>query len=102
MTYDENATAPGYLFFTPNSPGMTNFTAGPHIYNQNGVCCTFSQNSQSLTEFSNFYGAVKKSSHQTIKRLMRRLSPTITSRILSLPSFRVLPEAAREAEVLEA
>ena len=29
--------APGYIFFTPNSPGKANFKYGPYAYNNEGV-----------------------------------------------------------------
>ena len=30
-------SAPGFIFFTPNSPVQTNFKYGPYAYNNNGV-----------------------------------------------------------------
>ena len=46
MNYDPTLVAPGYLFFTPNSPGLTNFSAGPYIYNNNGVSTLLSLRSE--------------------------------------------------------
>ena len=36
MQYDAERVAPGYIFLTPNTPGHTNYSAGPHIYNHQG------------------------------------------------------------------
>ena len=36
MIYDTNLTSPGYLFLTLNSPGTTNASVGPYLYNNAG------------------------------------------------------------------
>jgi len=39
ITYNPALTGSGYIFLTPSSPGVTNFSVGPKIYNNKGVSC---------------------------------------------------------------